>query len=76
MPANRVFLRLGSGQRPEKVEAYINVIIMDILDLKKIEVQELGKQQLRVANGGKLFFINWLDLYDWRLNLGTEQYWA
>jgi hypothetical protein len=45
-------------------------------NLKEIGVQELGKQQLRVANGGNFTFFNWLDLYDWRLHLGTEEYWA
>ena len=44
MPANRVFLRLGSGQRPEKVEE----------TLKLNRMRNLNAREMSEINGGSM----------------------
>ena len=55
MPANRFFLRLGSGQRPEKVEE-----LKIKKNLNEIDVQEMDTKEMKDKDGGIVYTLFWL----------------
>ena len=50
MPAYRVFLRLGSSQRPEKVEP----VLRKIINMESLKLDHLTENEIVNVNGGWL----------------------